>query len=174
MTPSTGKKTVVVPPLRFDICVTHCAVCDQFGNGREGGFVECILHHAANKVMITTDKIVPLSDTEAHMKEVTIYGEAVDAVVEVPWGAYPGGSQGAGYSEDAEHLREHEKTKVMRVKEVFPGHTVDEVVSRMGFNPVVPANVPESEPPTVEEVEFMRSFDPDGILPKLTEEQKLT
>lgn len=63
-----------------------------------------------------------------------------------------------------------EETKVMRLKEVFPGHTVSEVVSRMGFKPIVPANVPEAEPPTVEEVEFMRSFDPDGILPKLTED----
>jgi glutaconate CoA-transferase, subunit A len=31
--PFTGKKTVVVPPLRSDVCVTNVAICDKFGNG---------------------------------------------------------------------------------------------------------------------------------------------
>lgn len=61
-----------------------------------------------------------------------------------------------------------EETKVMRLKSVHPGHTVEEVLSRMSFKPIVPAKVPETEPPTVEEVEFLRSLDPDGLLPQLT------
>jgi glutaconate CoA-transferase, subunit A len=107
--PYTGKKTVVVPPLRADVCVTHVAVCDAYGNGREGGFMEGVLYHAADKVIVTTDRICSLDETSAHYKEVTIYGDAVEAVVEVPWGAHPGGSQGAGYKEDEEHLRAYQK-----------------------------------------------------------------
>ena len=61
-----------------------------------------------------------------------------------------------------------EETKIMRIKSVHPGHTVDEVLSRTGFSPIVPEQIPETEPPTVEEVAFMRAMDPDGILPKLT------
>jgi glutaconate CoA-transferase subunit B len=61
-----------------------------------------------------------------------------------------------------------EKTKIMRIKSVHPGHTVEEVLSKTGFKPVVPKNVPETEPPTEEEVAFMRAMDPDGILPRLT------
>jgi glutaconate CoA-transferase, subunit B len=62
-----------------------------------------------------------------------------------------------------------EATKIMRLKSVHHGHTVDEVISRTGFKPIIPDHVPETEPPTVQELEFMRDLDPDGILPKLTE-----
>jgi glutaconate CoA-transferase subunit B len=61
-----------------------------------------------------------------------------------------------------------EETKIMRLKSVHPGHTVKEVLEKTGFTPIVPKDVPETEPPTGEEVAFMRSFDPEGILPKLT------
>ena len=43
------------------------------------------------------------------------------------------------------------------------------IKSRMGFTPIIPDKVPETEPPTVEELEIIRSFDPDGILPRLTQ-----
>lgn len=62
-----------------------------------------------------------------------------------------------------------EKTKAMRIKSVHPGNTVEEVLRRMSFKPIVPARVPETEPPTVEEVAFIRALDPDGILPKIAE-----
>ena len=60
-----------------------------------------------------------------------------------------------------------EETKIMRLKSVHPGHTIEEVKERTGFTPIIPANVPETEPPTVEELKFMREFDVDGILPQL-------
>ncbi|MFH1489310.1 MAG: hypothetical protein ABII06_10420, partial [Pseudomonadota bacterium] len=62
-----------------------------------------------------------------------------------------------------------EESKLMRLKSVHPGHTVEEVKSRMGFKPIIPDRVPETEPPTVEELELIRSFDPDGILPRLAQ-----
>ena len=63
-----------------------------------------------------------------------------------------------------------EETKIMRLKSVHPGHTVEEVLNRTGFTPIIPANIPETEPPTVEEVAFMRAMDPEGLLPRLTQE----
>jgi len=62
-----------------------------------------------------------------------------------------------------------EETKLMRLKSVHPGHTIEEVKSRTGFTPIVPAKVPETEPPTVEELAFIRAFDRDRILPQLIE-----
>jgi glutaconate CoA-transferase, subunit B len=62
-----------------------------------------------------------------------------------------------------------EETKIMRIKSIHPGHTVEEVLQRTGFKPIVPAKIPETEPPTVEEVEFFRALDPDGFLPKLAQ-----
>jgi glutaconate CoA-transferase subunit B len=60
-----------------------------------------------------------------------------------------------------------EETKRARLKSVHPGHTVEEVKSRTGFKPIIPSRVPETEPPTVEQLAFLRAFDPDQILPRL-------
>jgi len=61
-----------------------------------------------------------------------------------------------------------DETKIMRVKSIHPGHTLEQVLNRTGFKPIIPVDIPETEPPTIEEVAFMRKLDPDGLLPKLT------
>ena len=106
--PFTGKRVVVVRPIRPDVAVIHVAKCDPYGNAREAGYVEVLHPQAANKVIVTTDEIVPLEDTKAHYKEVTVFGKFVDAVVEVPYGSHPGECHGA-YQADEEHLREYQK-----------------------------------------------------------------
>ena len=60
-----------------------------------------------------------------------------------------------------------EETKQARLMSVHPGHTVEEVKARTGFKPIIPSHVPETEPPTDDELAFLRAFDPDGILPQL-------
>jgi glutaconate CoA-transferase subunit B len=60
-----------------------------------------------------------------------------------------------------------EETKRARLKSVHPGHTVEEVKTRTGFKPIIPSKVPETEPPTREQLAFLRDFDPDRILPQL-------
>jgi len=62
-----------------------------------------------------------------------------------------------------------EETKLMRLKSVHPGHRVEEIKNRMGFTPIIPDKVPETEPPTVEELELIRAIDPDRILPRLVQ-----
>jgi acyl CoA:acetate/3-ketoacid CoA transferase beta subunit len=50
----------------------------------------------------------------------------------------------------------------MRLRSVHPGVTVDEVLAVTGFEPVVPAHVPESRLPTPEELELIRDvIDPE-------------
>ncbi|HZA78920.1 MAG TPA: CoA-transferase [Acidimicrobiales bacterium] len=51
----------------------------------------------------------------------------------------------------------------MRLRSVHPGVTVDDVVAATGFELTVPADVPESRPPTREELELIREvIDPEG------------
>ena len=60
-----------------------------------------------------------------------------------------------------------EETKRARLKSVHPGHTVSEVKRLTGFEPIIPSKVPETDPPTSDELKFLRDFDPEGILQKL-------
>ncbi len=51
----------------------------------------------------------------------------------------------------------------MRLRSVHPGVTVDDILAATGFEPVVPAHVPESRLPTPEELELIREvIDPEG------------
>ena len=105
--PFTGKKVVVVPPIRPDVCVIHVPRCDPYGNAVEEGVVDNVLHQAANQVIVTADEIVPIEYTRSRHNEVTLLGKFVHAVVEVPYGAHPGQSAGR-YTHDEEHLREYQ------------------------------------------------------------------
>jgi acyl CoA:acetate/3-ketoacid CoA transferase beta subunit len=51
----------------------------------------------------------------------------------------------------------------MRLRSVHPGVTVEEVVAATGFELVIPADVPESRPPTDEELRLLYTvIDPEG------------
>jgi glutaconate CoA-transferase subunit B len=59
----------------------------------------------------------------------------------------------------------HETTREMQVLSVHAGVTIDEVLAEMGFRPRVPASVPVTEPPSVEQVRLIReAIDPRRIL----------
>jgi len=53
----------------------------------------------------------------------------------------------------------------MRLRSVHPGVTVEQVLARTGFRPVVPDRVPETEPPTADEIAILRRrVDVEGVL----------
>jgi glutaconate CoA-transferase subunit B len=54
-------------------------------------------------------------------------------------------------------------TKRIRLATVHPGVTVQQVLENSGFDLVVPKKVPETEPPTREELVLLRAIDPTGI-----------
>ena len=54
-----------------------------------------------------------------------------------------------------------EETKSMRLEKLHPGASVQDVVERTGFELPVPQEVPVTEPPRSEELEVLRSLDPD-------------
>ena len=54
--------------------------------------------------------------------------------------------------------------RVMRLRSVHPGVTVDEIVEATGFELVIPAEVPDTRMPTPEELEMIRDLlDPKGL-----------
>ncbi len=54
--------------------------------------------------------------------------------------------------------------KVMRLRSVHPGVTVDEIAEATGFDLVVPSEVPETRLPTPDEIELLRTvLDPRGM-----------
>ncbi len=54
-----------------------------------------------------------------------------------------------------------EETKKMRLLSIHPGSTLEDVLGTMGFAPVVPKEVPFTEPPTEEQLRLIRtSIDP--------------
>ena len=58
-----------------------------------------------------------------------------------------------------------EDTKVMRLKSLHPGVSVEDVKANMGFAPVIPEDVPTTEPPTEEQVRLIREvIDPNKTL----------
>jgi len=50
----------------------------------------------------------------------------------------------------------HPDTKQMMLASIHPGTTLDEVLGTMGFSPLVPEQVPTTEPPTQEQVGLIR------------------
>jgi len=59
------------------------------------------------------------------------------------------------------------KDKSMRLASVHPGVTVDDVVANTGFELNIPGNVPETRPPSDEELRLMREvIDPEGLMNK--------
>ncbi len=60
-----------------------------------------------------------------------------------------------------------EESKRMRLKSVHPGVTVEQVVAQTGFELVIPATVPQTPGPNVEELQVLRErIDVEGMLRK--------
>ncbi len=89
--PFTGDKLVLVPALNPDVALIHVQRCDAFGNAQIDGlpFMDLDLALAANRVILTTERIVSNDQIRRRPDRTKIPFFAVDAVVEVPFGAAP-------------------------------------------------------------------------------------
>jgi len=58
----------------------------------------------------------------------------------------------------------HPETKKMMLISIHPGNTLEDVVSTLGFQPIVPSQVPFTEPPTSEQLRLIRDvIDPERM-----------
>lgn len=97
--PINGEPYLAVPALHADWAIVHVAQADVYGNGQHGGarFGDRLLARAAERVIITAERIVPNSEIRKNPFATSI-GYA-DAVVEAPFGSHPFASHGF-YAED--------------------------------------------------------------------------
>ncbi len=90
--PFTGKKYAAHPALYPDFAAIHVHECDVYGNARVYGasVSDQDLARAAKRVVLTTERIVPNEEIRRQPHATFIPFWCVDAVVEVPYGSYPG------------------------------------------------------------------------------------
>ena len=89
--PFTGEKLVLVPALNPDVALIHVQRCDAYGNAQIDGlpFMDIDLAMAANRVILTTERIVSNDQIRRAPDQTKIPFMAVDAVVEAPFGSAP-------------------------------------------------------------------------------------
>src|SRR6478735_11400369 len=103
--PFTGEKLLLVPALNPDVAIIHVQRCDAYGNAQIDGlqFMDIDLALAANRVILTTERIVSNDQIRRAPDQTKIPFFTVDAVVEVPYGCAPHECYGV-YEPMFEHL----------------------------------------------------------------------
>lgn len=89
--PFTGEKMLLVPALNPDVALIHVQRCDAYGNAQIDGlqFMDIDMAMAANRVILTTERIVSNDQIRRSPDQTRIPFIAVEAVVEVPFGSAP-------------------------------------------------------------------------------------
>jgi len=89
--PFTGDKLLLIPALNPDVALIHVQRCDPHGNAQMDGlpFMDADIAMAANKVILTTERIVSNDQIRRQPDQTQIPFITVDAVVEAPYGCAP-------------------------------------------------------------------------------------
>jgi glutaconate CoA-transferase subunit A len=105
--PFTEKKISLLPALYPDVSVIHVHEADCYGNARFKGIAvsDIELAHASKRLIITTERLVSHDEISRDPGMTQIPFFLVDAVCEVPYGAYPGGMP-YEYFSDEYHIRQ--------------------------------------------------------------------
>lgn len=105
--PFTGKKFAAVPALWPDVAVIHVHQADMYGNAVIPGvsFADMELARAAKHLVITAEILISNFTIRENPTATSIPFYLVDAVVEVPYGCYPGNMPYLYFS-DERHLAE--------------------------------------------------------------------
>ena len=105
--PFTGKKLLAVPALYPDVAIIHVHRADIYGNCQidDAIVTDDDIAKSAKRLIITTEKLISNDEIRRQPSETKIPYWYVDAVVEVPFGSYPGDMPGIYFS-DEEHLHE--------------------------------------------------------------------
>ncbi|MCO6052275.1 hypothetical protein NGM99_21020 [Mesorhizobium sp. RP14(2022)] len=176
--PDTGTKCDMLARRRFDVSFNSAAQLDRFGNMN----ITAIGDYRAPKVRLVGSLAQPehfafvrrpilLMDLDKRS-----FVERVDFITSA--GHLSGGDsrRQAGLGEGGPHLVVTDKavfdfaedTRAMRLRSLHPGVTRDEVLSSMGFEPVIPDTIPETTAPNAEELTTIRkTIDPNRILLKV-------
>jgi glutaconate CoA-transferase, subunit A len=105
--PFTENELVLLPALYPDVAFIHVHEADVFGNCRFKGpaVADIELANAAKHLVITTERLIPHETITQNPSRTQIAFHQVDAVCEVPFGAYSG-NMPYEYFSDEDHLKE--------------------------------------------------------------------
>lgn len=97
--PWTGEPVCLVPAIYPDVAIFHVHHADKYGNSRIWGLSvnDQAIAAAARKVVVTCERIVDTDDIRSNPAQVIVPWYCVDAVCEVPYGAWPGDMPGMYY-----------------------------------------------------------------------------
>ncbi len=89
--PFTGETLCLVPALFPDVALLHVHRADRLGNCVIDGYphMDADLAGAATTVLVTAEKIISEEEVRRYPDRTVIPGFVVDALVEVPYGAFP-------------------------------------------------------------------------------------
>jgi glutaconate CoA-transferase subunit A len=89
--PYSGEKVLIVPALYSDVGIIHAQMADEAGNVQVGGyeFMDQDIARSSERVIVTVEKVVNSKEIRKHPDRTTIPFFCVDAIVKVPFGAYP-------------------------------------------------------------------------------------
>jgi glutaconate CoA-transferase subunit A len=147
--PITGERLLAIPAINIDVALIHAGAADPYGNVQHvgTGFGDRSHHRAADKTIVTVDKIIPNEEVRANPYRTSI--ASVDAVVRAPYGSHPFASPGH-YLEDASHIREYVVAATARLKDgnrtlfdeylqkyVFEPATHAEYLTQIGFERIL-------------------------------------
>jgi len=129
--PFTQDKVLLVPALNPDVALIHVQRCDAYGNAQIDGlpFMDVDLAIAANKVILTTERIVSNDQIRRAPDLTKIPFFAVDAVVELPFGSAPHECYGV-----YEPMMRHMEAYVALVNK-DPVHGMQEYLDRFVYGP---------------------------------------
>ncbi|HDP79232.1 MAG TPA: CoA transferase subunit A [Spirochaetes bacterium] len=105
--PYTGQKYVAYPALFPDFAAIHVHEADVYGNCHIYGSTvsDQDLAKASKRVVITTERIISTEKIRQNPEGTMIPFWCVDAVIEMPYGSYPG-NMPYEYFSDEEHIKE--------------------------------------------------------------------
>jgi glutaconate CoA-transferase subunit A len=129
--PYTREKLLLVPALNPDVALIHVQRCDEFGNAQIDGlpFMDIDLAMAADRVILTTERIVSNEQIRRAPDHTKIPFFAVDAVVELPFGCAPHECSGV-----YEPMMKHMESYVARVN-ANPVEGMREYLEQFVFGP---------------------------------------
>ncbi len=108
--PFTGETMTAVRAIEPDVAIVHAQKADEYGNVRiEGPFYEDVIKaKAAKKVVVTVEEVITNNEIRKMPEATSIPHFIVDAVVEIPSGAFPCSCFNR-YDVDYDHVREYLK-----------------------------------------------------------------
>ena len=157
--PFTGERYAALPALSPDVSAIHVHRCDPLGNCQIDGILiaDTDLARASKHVIITAEQVVETDRIRTEPWRTVIPGTCVDAVVEVPYGSYPGNMPGLYFS-DEDHLAQWLEAE--KDEQTFQQFLRDQVYDCRDHAEYVAKNGGEGRMRELADIEHLRSAKP--------------